>query len=285
MPRPNSSAEEQYAEQLTLCRMATGMVDRTANQVLRATIDTEVERGPDYRITVGSGITGEARMQISRWPVVQIVSAQVATAGTQTAGGPYLSWTAVPADMIRPEHPAMSLNGTAAPSAAGAGPAALLIAPGYIDWSNGRNGYYFSVTYINGWPHTSLTAACVAGATTLSVDDVTGWTGVRGTIYDGAYTEDVTVSATTPASTVGGPGTVTIGATAYPHVSGAMFSSMPEDIQLATIYFATSMALTRGATATVVPTQRGAAQTSGGRTSREWWDLARETLMAYGRVI
>ena len=61
----------------------------TANQILRATVDTELLHGPDYRVTVGPAGGGSyptpywgnsgalnARIILSRWPVLQVTNVQ-----------------------------------------------------------------------------------------------------------------------------------------------------------------------------------------------------------------
>ena len=51
-----------------------------------------------------------------------------------------------------------------APGGSADGGQAILVGGGYINKCYGRNGWAIEVTYINGWPHTSLTAAVAAGS-------------------------------------------------------------------------------------------------------------------------
>ena len=54
------------------------------------------------------------------------------------------------------------------PAAAPTAARPILVGGGYINKCYGRNGWAIQVTYLNGWPHCSLTAACAAGDTTIS---------------------------------------------------------------------------------------------------------------------
>jgi hypothetical protein len=239
-----------------MCQSATVQAEEYCNQPLRAGLGIEEQSGPDYYLTVQNG-SGLGRMILQRWPITQIVSVQVAAA----AGFP-TQWTTVPAGYWRIERPVIGSYGTNAPTGAGEGGQAVLIAPQYISWCNGRNGLRVQVTYVHGWPHTSLTASPSSGAETISVDDCTGWgppastsgsnqsTGATGVIYDGA-SQEVVQCATASASA--GPGTLTLAAgLQYAHNGGVMLSTLPANAIWATALFVGADALTRGATTTTV---------------------------------
>lgn len=262
IPGRNATPDEQLAEQLNICARATSMVDTACNQVLRATVDTETLTGPDFRVTIQRQ-TGNARLILSRWPVLQVLG------GRWALNQPPYQWQDLPADQWAVEVPVIGLYGTSAPSDAGEGGQSVLLAPGHVSWANGRHGCAIQVTYVNGWPHTSLTAAAQAGATTIEVDDCTGWApatpggqGATGVVHDGANQEAVTV---TSASAVSGPGTLTL---AQPltasHAAGVVVTTLPEQIMWAAVLFATAQALTRGATATTVQQVPGSAVRAGG---------------------
>lgn len=252
IPGPNPAPGAAQAEMLNICRRASAMVDAYCNQPLRATLDTESVMGPgDFRCMIqASGVT---RMIMSRSPVTQIVSAQ----SCPTAQFPR-SWTQIPATMLAPEKPLMGVYGSSAPaSAADSGGQAILLAPGYVSWLYGRGSTTVEVSYVNGWPHGSLTATAQAGDTTVQVDDCTGWAGAYGTLHDAGLQEAAQVLT---ASATSGPGTLTLSAPlAHAHQQGTLFTTVPSQVQWATILFACSQALTRGATATAVQGQRGAA--------------------------
>ena len=155
----------------------------------------------------------------------------------------------------------------------------------------GRNRFRVAFTYISGWPHTSLTAAAAAGASTIGVDDCTGWlltgtngetVGAAGIVYDamGGGQEPVTFTA---ASATTGPGTLTLSSPLhYAHAPGIMVSALPQTVIWATALLAGEAALTRGATATTI-------QTTGGHGSSpactRWKHAGPALLNAFRRTI
>lgn len=269
--------DQRKAEQLNICMRATAQADSYCNQVLRATVDTEFQSGPDYRITVQNN-TGNGRVILQRWPILSIQSVQV------SANSFPRQWQTVPVGQYDIEHPVIGLYGTSAPSAAGEGGQSILIAAGWINWCLGRNGFWVKVTYTNGWPHASLTQDAAAGDMVLHVDDCTGWattsealgsTGVTGVMYDLAQE----MAAATATSVPAGPGTITLASPlVFPHDAGTLFTSMPGSIMWGVTQFAAAQALTRGATATTVqaiPGGGGAAGTGG---------VSRTTLIAQAQA-
>jgi hypothetical protein len=274
-------------------------VDGYCNQILRATTDVELAHGPDYRVTVGPAAGGHsrspywgvqgpsnARIILSRWPILQVVQVQVC---------PNNVWprvfTTLPAGLAEPERPPIDVFGSSAPTGEAAAGQAILVAPGYIDWSYGRNGYVIQVQYTNGWPHCSLTSYVAAGVTSLPVNDCTGWAvttysglyaGATGTVKDSGSQEAVHVTAS---SVTAGPGNLTLSAaTAYPHQAGTIVTTLPAGVEQACIYFAAAEALTRGATSTTIHAVGGGAQSSdsGSRALIEEGELL---IHAYKRTI
>lgn len=282
--------QQRYAEQLNICMRATAMADAYCNQVLRATLDTELQSGPDLRITVQPS-TGNGRVVLQRWPVLSIQAVQVSPNTFPR------QWTTVPSGMYDVEHPVIGLFGTSAPSGAGEGGQSILIAPPYVNWCNGRNGVWVKVTYTNGWPHTSLTADASAGDTTIHVDDTTGWdttsealgtTGVTGVFYDDA--QEMAQATTT--SVTAGPGLVTLAQPlAFDHAAGVLFTSLPGQVMWACTLLSASQALTRGATATTVQTipggggGGGGSPGGGGRRQVDLESQAQAFLKPFQRVI
>lgn len=275
----------------SMCGRATSRVDGYVNQTLRATIDVELLHGPDYRVTVGPASGGgyptpywgvsapqNARLIMSRWPILQVNSVKVCPNNVWPR-----SWTSVTAGYFEPEVPPIGLANTISPGGSAEGGQAVLVGGGFINWTLGRNGWAIEVSYINGYPHCSLTAACAAGDTTLAVNDCTGWgitnyygtyTGATGVIVDGGQQESVHVTA---ASVTSGPGTLTLSqAIKYPHQAGTVVTTMPASVQQACIYFCAAEALTRGATSTTIHAVGGAAQSS---------DKGAEDLIAEGELL
>jgi hypothetical protein len=250
------------------------MIDGFVNQALRATVDTEQRSGPgDYRINIEQA-TGNTRWILGRWPVTEILAIQV----SGNAQFPR-QWNQVASGMYDIENPVIGVYGSyLSGGSAGSGGQSILIAPGYGSWWLGRNGYRFSCTYVNGWPHAGVTANATAGATTLTVDDVTGFTGAAAYIYDGAQSETVqvaSVTATTPltlpnggGTASAGPGTLTLSSPlVYNHAGSSpanvVISSLPSDILWAAMLAATTQALESGITSVSIQNIAGS-QTAGG---------------------
>lgn len=282
IPDRTSTPAQQYAEQLNICVRASSMADRAANLPLRATVDIEPFHGPgDFRLQIQSN--GVARVLTSRAPILSVVGGRISAATSFPR-----KWQTIPADQFEPEKPLLGIYSTSAPSAAGSGGQAILLAPGWITWNNGRLGSRLEVTYINGWPHGSLIAAATAAASTLHVDDITGWTGAAACIFDGNQQEFVTCTAVTPdtAGAISGSGVLTLSAAlAFPHQAGTLVTCLPASITQACIYYATAQALTRGATATAVQSLSGGASGGGPQSVEELIKLGDSLIHSYIRVV
>jgi hypothetical protein len=248
------------AEQTNLCARATAQADKYCNQLLRATLDTEIVRGPNFRATIQVG-SRNGRIILSRWPVTGIVNVMTAAANQW----PH-QWITVPTGLYEPEVPVLGIYGSSAPSDAAEGGQAIIVAPGVINWGSGRQGTILQVQYYNGWPHTGMTVNSTAGDTTIQVDDCTAWaittpfsnvTGAIGTFFDSGQQEVATVTQT---SVTTGPGTLTLALPlTYAHQAGTLFSTIPQSVTWGCILFAAAMALARGATSTTVQSIPGGA--------------------------
>jgi hypothetical protein len=282
IPDRLSTPAEQLAEQLNICVRASGMANKAANQTLRATVDVEPFVGPgEFRCQIQPN--GVTRLLTSRSPVLSVVGARISSATTFPR-----NWQTIPVNQLEPEKPLLGIYNTSAPSAAGSGGAAILLAPGWVTWANGRMGSRIETTYINGWPHGSLIASSIAGASTLHVDDITGWAGAAGTIYDGADQEFATCTTVTPdlPGAISGPGVLHLATPlAFPHQPGTLVTCMPSAVQQACIYYATAQALTRGATATAVQSLGGGATGGGAQSVKELIDLGDTLMHSFIRVI
>ena len=169
----------------------------------------------------------------------------------------------------------------------GIGPSEIEIAPGYISGDAGRDGYVARITYTSGWPHAGITTAVTHPATSVEVDDCTGFAvgglSTIATIYDGASTETVSVTA---ASVASGPGTLTIPAgVAFGHAAGVTCSCLPANVQWAVMLFASSEALTRGTTAISVQAMPGSQDSSGTKAAEEFSTEAEILLQPFRRII
>src|SRR5690242_18311332 len=76
IPVPRADPRVNLEELTRICNRASSLCDLAANQPLRATLDSENLSGPDFRVTLNNH-TGITRVQLSRWPVLAIISAQV----------------------------------------------------------------------------------------------------------------------------------------------------------------------------------------------------------------
>lgn len=250
---PRNASPADLANVLTdICQQATALVDGYCNQPLRATLNVEELTGPGGNRVGVDPHTGVTTCVMRRGPVLQVTGVQASSARVFPR-----SWTSVPAGNYEPAIPVIGMYGSSSPADSGEGGQGILIAPGWVSWDRGRNGYRVQVSYTNGWPHTSLTAQATAGANALTVDDCTGWApvavgqpGAVGVIYNAGFQEAVTVLS---ASAVSGPGTLTLSAPlGYTHNPGVMVTTMAPQIRWATALLAASQALTRGATTTTI---------------------------------
>lgn len=278
------TVEQSFSEQLNICKRASSMASGYLNQPVHATIDTEMLTGPgNFRFQLQNG-NQRAWLVLSRSPVISVISGQWTPA---TAFPP--QWTTIASSQFRVYQPVIGIYGTTSPSGSGDGGQVVVMAPGIVNWAFGRNAYDIQITYINGWPHGSLTSPAAAGATTISIDDCTGWgpvsgatNGATGIIYDGGQQEVVTCIA---ASATSGPGTLTISrALSYMHGYGTLVSTIPGSIQQAIILYAVSQALTRGATATTVQAVPGTS-VGPGASAKQFVEAAEKILHPYRRVV
>lgn len=269
IPAPKASDQEQLAGVTNICWRATSTVDTYCNQVLRATVDTEQLQGPgNVRVGVQRD-TGNGILIMRRWPVTDVLAIQTAAA----ASFPRV-WSTVPSGKYAVAHPLINMQTDTASATSPDGAMSVLVAPGYITWNQGRNGLLAMVSYTNGWPHTSLTQPAAAGATVLTVDDVTGWAGATSFAYDGANTEAISVqsvSATNPlplpngvGTAQSGPGTITLNSPlTYAHAVGVVVSSLPATVLWATVLAAAAEVLESGNTAITVENLPGSLSTGG----------------------
>ena len=278
IPEPDATDAQVQAAVNDVIWRATSRLDTWCHQVLRATPDTEYLNGPGQPRCNVDPNTGNGVLQMRRWPVTEVLAIQTSLSTVFPR-----VWSLVPSDQYEIRHP-LIYSGDSASATAPDGGWTIDVAPDYISWTPGipatltsgwnwgssgaRGGQRVQVSYINGWPHTSLTATAIAGATTLDVDDVTGWTGASGFAYDGASTEPLAVSsvaATTPftlpndaGTAQAGPGTITLSSgLAYEHQEGTLISAFPAVLIEAAIYAACLQALDAGIDAIAVQSVNG----------------------------
>jgi hypothetical protein len=297
------SPAQNYAELMNICWRATSMVESYCGQQCRAIVHTEQMLAPDYWCTLPQGSNFPARVYTRRWPVLKVIGGQVSTS---TSFPPV--WTQVPAtsfDIDYFVHGETTTVSQAPDVGLSANP--ILIAPGVVNWTNGRRGQRINVSYEAGWPMCGITQTANAGATSISVDDVTGFdvpgdpTFLFAQIYDDDQSELVQISsatATTPVTTSAGftvnagPGTLTLKtgtSLQFTHNrmnqnspnNPTLITTMPEAVIWASVMFACSVAVTRGATASSIQALPGTVG-RGGATVGNWYvQRAQELLGPY----
>lgn len=283
-PYKGTTEAQRLAAQANICQTATQLADGICKQPLRATTDDLVLYGPGTRVGARGG--GPAELILTRWPVLEIVSVQVAR------NCPPYVWRTVPPELCWIKNPVSGLYGSVAPTAAAEGGQAILVSSQYVNLAYGPNGLAIQVTYINGWPHSGLTADAESGATQIQVDDCTGWaitaavggaTGATGTVYDAGNQEVVQCTAATAAA---GPGTLTLGAPLQSqHAAGTMVSTLPQSVVWAATLLSAAQALTRGATSTTVLQAPGSKSSGGGDRAMSLTRQAKAILQPFTRII
>jgi hypothetical protein len=301
IPQPSSSLPAQQAEATAILWRATSVVDTYTNQVLRATVSNEQLTGPGApRFGFMPG-TDQFQLTMRQWPISEILAIQYAR------NRPPLSWSTVASTAYLVNHP---LIGAFTDSASATGPDggwSIQVDPCAIGTSSGvfggrsvrglwrRNGLRLWVSYVNGWPHTSLTSSAEAGASTVQVDDVTGWVGAAGFAYDGSSTEQVSATATAANSPLAlpngvgtaqtGPGALTLSSPlAYGHEAGTLVSALPANVMQATILIATSQVLDSGIESISAQTLSGSTSL-GGKGVADLIGQIRDLLNPYRRVM
>lgn len=105
---------------------------------------------------------------------------------------------------------------------------------------------YVSITYVNGYANSTLSASALAGATSITVKDLTGFMpGHQFQIYDGENTEICTV-ASSFTMTTGAGSLPLVSALSYAHGSGISASALPPAIKQAAIYMTNVILKSRG---------------------------------------
>lgn len=293
IPFPKATTQQQFAEQYNICTRATKIVDGYVNQVFRATIDSEEISVPDFYATI-QNYTGQVRWVLTRWPVTQILAAQ----SSPNVLPP--TWTQVTNGQWRIETPVLGVYGSYVSGGSGSsGGQTIYLGIGTASWQFGRNGFLAACSYINGWPHAGLMTSATQGATTLTLDDVTGFAGAACTIYDGANTEDVQVVSVTANNQLvlpndggtapAGPGTVTLATPLqFAHTgsnpANVTVSSLPADVIWASVLAAMVQALDAGITAITAQNIPGST-TTGGHGVQDLRTEYETILNPYRRVI
>ena len=294
VPITGAAANLNTAALYDLCLAASGAIDTYCNMPLRATCDVETLDGPDFRLTV-RGSTGIGVFETQHWPVIEPLGARMTAAGAFPR-----TWHQIPPGALDVgEGSTQFVGGSSLPSGAGDGMNQILIAPGYIDWINGRWGYTVQVAYNNGWPVAGVDETVAVGATTVHVDDVTGFAGTRPMIWDAGNSETVRVTSITADSPVEvlptvtaqiGPGTLTLAApTKFAHAgttpASVQVSAMPDVVRWAGYFYAAAEGMQRGSTQIAMPVIPGGQMQTVKPTVGSFIGLAQQMLFPLRRVV
>lgn len=234
---------------------ASSWIDGWCYQVLAATRDTTSGR---YAVNRRGGV----RVPLPRKPVLEVCSVSF---GYRTSEMALLS------SLVDVE---IGMHGVVEIPIAGA----------FLGRALGGGNPLVQVTYVNGFPNTTLAAVVTAAATSITLSSVLGiYPGTALTIYDvtGGGTEQVTVSGTYVVGTAAVPLTTGL---LYAHAVGVSVSNLPPDIKAAAVLLTTVLIQTRGVDAIVLsetgtPTTTEYPRGTGANVAR-----AKELLIPFRRV-
>lgn len=234
VPTLTADTAEQRAQLGLVCQQVTSLVDGYLHQPVRAVCVTEQQQFPGHPRASMDRHTGILTVVTRQWPVIAVNAVQASEARAFPA-----NWSLVPQQHSRIRTPVlMPASGDLVTSPSGGNQ--VDIAPGSIPRGGGygRGQWLLSTSYTSGYPHTILTGSASDDTQSLTVGDVTGWSGWSGLILDGPATEPVTVTsvtATSPPQLPGNGGTVQAGAgtltlaepLTFPHSKGALVTALP----------------------------------------------------------
>lgn len=203
---------------------ACSWIDGHCNQVLAATVDTDNFRA---RISRDGFLKVHPRFN----PIVEVISASVGVFPNYlTTLDPTTAW-------IEPQSVLFPITGQA-----GFFSSAIQFSPPYTT----NREVMVSMTYVNGYANTLLATNAAQGASSLALNDLTGFVpGQKFQIYDGADNELLQVAASfVPAQ---GAGSLPLAAvTSHAHNAGVSVSALPPAIKLAAIYMTNVLLKSRG---------------------------------------
>jgi hypothetical protein len=206
---------------------ASSWVDAYCGQVLAATTETETFRARISR-------DGMLRVHPRYWPIIEVVS---------------VSYGSLPSNLSPVNLSTVWIEQQAVVCPL-AGMTSQFLGP--IDFSGSYQPtaeQFVSMTYVNGYPNALLAANTSVSATSLTVNDATGFrAGMQFVIYDGTGTQLCTVASTYTLNSTTVPLT---SALTSAHTAGVSVSALPPAVKHATIC-ATNMILKARGTSAIV---------------------------------
>lgn len=220
----SSDPDVQDSELTNVIDRASSWIDTFCNQILGATHETETQRA---RISSDGYIKFHPRYN----PVIALTALQYGNPSTDliTVQDCSVAWIE-DQQILFPYAYMSSLFSSQGPLQFGA------------PYANGTQ-VYLKYTYVNGYAN-SLIATAVATQSTLTVTDAVGITaGLEMKIYDGMYSERVTVADSYTFGSTTIPLELPL---VYSHTAGVSISALPPAIKEAAILVTTAMLKVRG---------------------------------------
>jgi len=258
-------------EQANVIDRASGIVRGYLDQDPTATIDTEVARLGSGSVKAWVDTSGWMWFKTDRFPILSLTSLKWATV---PAGANGLNYNAITPGNVVIYGEDFRLN---------------RLIDFSQDWTWLRNtpGLVQAV-YVNGWPNMLLQAAISAGSNvTCQVDTTTGLSTVAGavgnqlTIYDGAFTEVITVGLITDATHFVAP---TIANAHTPSATNPVgISALPSDLKQGAIWTCLAIARVRGEDAVQMDSSGNVHGTTGSGFDGDAWAKAEYVLQRFRR--
>lgn len=241
---------------------ASSWIDAHCGQVLASTTDTETLRCYIDR-------RGFLRVHPRYWPITQVVSLSYGPLPNSVAS------VDISTLWIEQESVIFPIQGF---SSAFAGP--IQFSGNYSTTSE----QFVTISYVNGYANTTISASVAASATSLNVNDLTGFApNIQFSIYDGSNTEICTVASSfTPTS---GPGSLSVSSPLkYPHLATISVSALPPAIKQAAIYVTSAILKARGNAALVMQTLTPQTFQSANPSAIADYESAVDILKPYRRI-
>lgn len=238
---PNGTAAQNQRVLVDSIERASSWIDKICHQVLAATRDTHQGR---YLVNRW----GTVRIPLPRKPVLEVSAIQVGYRPSAMVALTSLADVSIsPYGVIE-----VPVTTSALP----------MPPPGWGGIGVGSRPTV-AVTYVNGFPNTTLTADATAGATSITVASSLGvYPGTTLTIYDtAAGTEQVTVAS----SFVAGSTTVPLATpTAFAHTATVSVSNLPPVVKEAAVLLTSALIQTRGDDAVILDSTDAPQRVQGG---------------------
>lgn len=255
--------QDQDAELANVIARASSWIDTFCNQVLAATNETEQQRS---RIKSD----GTIRLHPRYNPIVALTSFSYGNPNTQMQTIPdcSIAWIE-PQEIIVP-------YAQAAMTWSSQGPLQF----GFP--SSPRIEVFLRYSYVAGYANTTLTTATAGSSSIVVANGIGIMAGQELKIYDGMYSETVTVDST---YTFGSTTVPLVSPLLYSHDNNESISALPPAVKQAAILVTTAFLKVRGDSSMTmaIANSAGATQALGGKYGEEI-ELAQQLLIPYKRV-